>query len=158
MHKAEAVQLSDPGYFSDHLGFPHDVAMSGKEQPLRYRGCQNNVPIEDCFSATNPYAAILFSEYYYDKRYNDPQIASRESDQFRWECQWLPPLDRWTDGETCADEHAGFDSTNGAHAGFIDDFNEHGHAINMSSTNYTNVACGEYITGSGGVWSVQNFE
>ncbi len=34
-----------------------------------YRGCQKNVPIEDRFSATNPYAAIIFSEHYYDKRY-----------------------------------------------------------------------------------------
>ena len=34
-----------------------------------YRGCQRNVPIEDRFSATNPYTAILFSEHYYDKRY-----------------------------------------------------------------------------------------
>lgn len=33
----------------------------------------------------------------------------------------LPPLDRRTDGETCADEHAGYDSTNGVHAGFRDD-------------------------------------
>ena len=33
-----------------------------------YRGCQKNVPIEDCFFATTPYTAILFSEYYYDKR------------------------------------------------------------------------------------------
>jgi hypothetical protein len=115
--------------------------------------------------------------------------------QFRWDCQCLPPLNRWTDGETCADEHAEYDSTNGAHAGFRDDiceqrgwaqnecpgwgseadivegclqmmwdegpgddFNEHGHYINMSSTNYTKVACGVYITGSGEVWSVQNFE
>ena len=37
---------------------------------LKYRGCQKNVPIEDLFSATTPYAAILFSEHYYDKRYN----------------------------------------------------------------------------------------
>lgn len=115
--------------------------------------------------------------------------------QFRWDCQCLPPLDRWADGETCADEHAEYDSTNGVHAGFIDnicvprgwaqnecprwgseadivdgclqmmwdegpgeDFNEHGHYRNMSSTNYTKVACGVYITGSGEVWSVQNFE
>ena len=35
-----------------------------------YRGCQKNVPIEDRFSATNPYTAIIFSEHYYDKRYN----------------------------------------------------------------------------------------
>jgi hypothetical protein len=115
--------------------------------------------------------------------------------QFRWDCQCLPPLDRWADGETCADEHAEYDSTNGAHAGFRDDiceprgwaqnecprwgseadivdgclqmmwdegpgddFNKHGHYINMSSTNYTNVACGFYINDSGEVWSVQNFE
>jgi len=37
--------------------------------PDLYRGCQKNVPIEDRFSATNPYTAIIFSEHYYDKRY-----------------------------------------------------------------------------------------
>jgi hypothetical protein len=37
--------------------------------------------------------------------------------QFRWDCQCLPPLDRWTEGEACADEHAEYDSTNGVHAG-----------------------------------------
>ncbi len=37
--------------------------------PAGYRGCQKNVPIEDRFSATNPYTAIIFSEHYYDKRY-----------------------------------------------------------------------------------------
>ncbi len=26
--------------------------------------------------------------------------------QFRADCQCLPPLERWTDGESCADEHA----------------------------------------------------
>ena len=115
--------------------------------------------------------------------------------QFRWDCQCLPPLDRWTDGEACADEHAAYDSTNGVHAGFREDictprgwaqnecpewgseasivdgclqmmwdegpgedFNEHGHYINMSSTTYTKVACGVYTTDAGKVWSVQNFE
>ncbi len=34
-----------------------------------YRVCQKNVPIEDRFSGIIPYAAILFSEHYYDKRY-----------------------------------------------------------------------------------------
>ncbi len=115
--------------------------------------------------------------------------------QFRWECQCLPPLSRWHEGEECADDHAEYDSENGAHAGFIagictpggwaqnecpgwgsgtqiidgclqmmwdegpgEPFSEHGHYINMSSTNYTNVACGIYTTNSGDVWSVQNFE
>ncbi len=40
--------------------------------------------------------------------------------QFRWECQCLPPLERWTDGESCADEHAEYDSTRSAHDGFRD--------------------------------------
>lgn len=40
--------------------------------------------------------------------------------QFRWDCQCLPPLARWTDGESCADEHAEYDSTHSAHAGIND--------------------------------------
>ncbi|MBI5533988.1 MAG: hypothetical protein HY898_14800 [Deltaproteobacteria bacterium] len=36
------------------------------------------------------------------------------------------------------------------------DFASHGHYINMSSTQYTEVACG-YYDGPGGVWAVQNF-
>jgi Cysteine-rich secretory protein family len=41
--------------------------------------------------------------------------------QFRADCQCLPPLERWTDGESCADEHAQYDSEqNSAHAGFVD--------------------------------------
>ena len=38
--------------------------------------------------------------------------------QFRRECQCLPPLQRWKEAESCADEMAEYDSTNGAHAGF----------------------------------------
>lgn len=41
--------------------------------------------------------------------------------QLRWECQCLPPLARWTEAEGCADQHAEYDSTRGAHAGFRDD-------------------------------------
>ena len=37
-----------------------------------YRDCQKNIPIEDHFSATTPYAAILFSEHDHDKRYKSP--------------------------------------------------------------------------------------
>lgn len=40
--------------------------------------------------------------------------------QLRWECQCLPPLERWTQGEGCADQHAQYDSTRSAHSGFID--------------------------------------
>ena len=34
----------------------------------------------------------------------------------------------------------------------------HGHYINMSSTKYTKVACGFYVTPNGEVWSVQDFK
>ena len=41
--------------------------------------------------------------------------------QFRMDCQCLPPLDRWLDGEDCADEHAEYDADRDrAHAGFRD--------------------------------------
>ena len=38
--------------------------------------------------------------------------------QLRWECQCLPPLERWNDGEACANQEAEYDSTRSAHAGF----------------------------------------
>ncbi|MCA9582996.1 MAG: hypothetical protein KC416_14450, partial [Myxococcales bacterium] len=41
--------------------------------------------------------------------------------QLRGDCQGLPPLDRWVEGEACADAHAEYDSTQEAfHAGFAD--------------------------------------
>ena len=40
--------------------------------------------------------------------------------QLRWECQCLPPLERWTAGEGCADQHSEYDSTRSPHAGFRD--------------------------------------
>jgi hypothetical protein len=39
-----------------------------------------------------------------------------------------------------------------------EDFQAHGHYINMSSTSYSRVACGFFTTGSGDVWAVQNFQ
>jgi Cysteine-rich secretory protein family len=39
-----------------------------------------------------------------------------------------------------------------------EDFSQHGHYINMSSTGYTKVACGFFVTSNGSVWSVQNFK
>ena len=41
--------------------------------------------------------------------------------QLRWECQCLPALQRWNAAEGCADQHAEYDSTRSAHAGFRDD-------------------------------------
>jgi hypothetical protein len=39
--------------------------------------------------------------------------------QLRWECQCLPPLARWTEAESCADQHSEYDSTRDPHSGFI---------------------------------------
>ncbi|MEO6954647.1 MAG: CAP domain-containing protein [Polyangia bacterium] len=38
------------------------------------------------------------------------------------------------------------------------DFQSHGHYINMSSTHYTQVACGFYTLADGSVWAAQNFK
>lgn len=110
--------------------------------------------------------------------------------QLRWECQCLPPLERWTDAEMCSDQQSADDQNGGgAHGNFGDcgenaqntcpnwgspeqliggclqmmwdegpgeDFQAHGHYINMSSTSYGRVACG--ISGDGQVWSNQNFK
>jgi hypothetical protein len=38
------------------------------------------------------------------------------------------------------------------------DFQQHGHYINMSSTSYSMVACGFYVTPSGDVWAAQDFK
>jgi len=40
--------------------------------------------------------------------------------QLRWECQCLPALERWTEGESCANQQAEYDSTRTAHAGYRD--------------------------------------
>jgi hypothetical protein len=39
------------------------------------------------------------------------------------------------------------------------DFNGgHGHYINMSSTQYTRVACGFHVLADGSVWATQDFQ
>ncbi len=130
----------------------------------------------------------------------DPaQDCVNRINQFRRECQCLPPLQRWTDGEDCADRQAMIDQqTMTAHNGFRmgvcssgggqnecpgwlgwgsvestisgclqqmwdegpGDFYgppPHGHYINMSSTRFTRVACGFFISGST-TTAVQNFQ
>ncbi|MBK8254282.1 MAG: hypothetical protein IPK82_16640 [Polyangiaceae bacterium] len=39
-----------------------------------------------------------------------------------------------------------------------DDFATHGHYINMSNPNYTQVSCGFFVMDNGAVWAVQNFK
>lgn len=38
-----------------------------------------------------------------------------------------------------------------------EDFQAHGHYINMSNPSYTQVSCGFFVTADGSVWAVQNF-
>jgi uncharacterized protein YkwD len=56
----------------------------------------------------------------------------RRINQFRCECQHLPPLMRWRDGEACANQMAQYDSEHSdrAHAGFIDRICSGGNAQN----------------------------
>jgi uncharacterized protein YkwD len=115
--------------------------------------------------------------------------------QFRWECQCLPPLERNPEGEDCADQHSQYDyEQDEAHAGFRamicdpsgssqnecpgyggrfgvvdyclqqmwdegpgEDFQEHGHYLNMTDPDFTAVACGIYTDSEGVIWAVQNF-
>ena len=128
-----------------------------------------------------------------------PSTGDRAADcvarinQLRAECQCLPPLGRWVEGEACADTHAEYDSSRSPHAGFSEricaesgfgqnecpgwpntgavidgclqamwdegpgeDFQLHGHYLNMSSDRFTQVACG-FFDGPAGQWAVQNF-
>ena len=53
--------------------------------------------------------------------------------QFRCQCQHLPPLERWTDGEACADRMAQYDSehmSDGPHAAFQAGIRDAGHGQN----------------------------
>lgn len=56
----------------------------------------------------------------------DPaQDCVNRINQFRAECACMPPLERWTEGEACADDMAEYDSERDeAHAGFRDDICE----------------------------------
>jgi hypothetical protein len=48
------------------------------------------------------------------------QDCVNEINQFRWQCQCLPPLERWTEGEACADQMAQYDyETNRPHGGMM---------------------------------------
>jgi hypothetical protein len=125
----------------------------------------------------------------------DPaQDCVNRINQLRWECQCLPPLARWSEGEACASMHAEYDTTRTPHSGFRDgiceeggsgqnecpgwpsvdatvsgclqlmwdegpgeDFQMHGHYLNMTNDRFSMVACGFHTTAGGDVWAVQNF-
>jgi len=127
----------------------------------------------------------------------DPaQDCVNRINQFRAECQCLPPLRRWVEGEACADEHAAYDAERQApHAGFSgricaesgfgqnecpgyggvghvidvclqqmwdegpgENFQQHGHYLNMTNARFSMVACGFFDSPQVGMWAVQNFQ
>lgn len=158
---------------------PADTAAESTGEPMT--SCESGPlpgPIPGCAPAPMPSSGDI------------AQDCVDRINQFRWECQCLPPLARWSDAETCSDEQSGNDqATNSPHGNFGacgewaqntcpnwgseqdvivgclqamwdegpgEPFSEHGHYINMSSSEYTKVACGFSSSGAG-VWANQNF-
>lgn len=65
------------------------------------------LPIAGCSPAPLPSTGDLYED------------CVRRINQLRTVCQCLPPLERWLDGESCADAHAEYDAMTGqAHSGF----------------------------------------
>ncbi|MEZ4459067.1 MAG: hypothetical protein R3E66_04940 [bacterium] len=177
-----ATTLADTGVDTSSTPTNNTSTPKPDPDPAFENPCESgplSAPIPDC--SPTPLAST-----------GDPrEDCVQRINQFRWECQCLPPLERWTDGEACADQQAANDAAkNAPHDGFSsgicsprgfaqnecpgwggwdrvnsaclqqmwdegpgEPFSAHGHYINMSSTQYTMVACGE-----GGGWFVQNFQ
>ncbi len=168
----DAASPNDP---SESEGLPAQTSETCEDGPLE-------LPVEGCapeFEETG--------DFYED--------CVARINQLRWECQCLPPLERWVEAESCADAQAEYDyEVDEAHAGISngicepgggsqnecpdygerfgiidyclqqmwdegpgEDFQAHGHYINMSSTTVNKVACGRFETPDGSIWSVQNF-
>lgn len=158
---------------------PADSMGESTGEPMT--GCETGplpAPIPGCAPAPMPSSGDVY------------QDCVDRINQFRWECQCLPPLARWSDAETCSDEQSGNDqATNSPHGNFGvcgesaqntcpnwgseqdviggclqamwdegpgEPFSAHGHYINMSSSQYSKVACGFSSSGAG-VWANQNF-
>lgn len=82
------------------------------EPPVQVNPCDSGpleLPIQGCRPAPPPTTG-------------DPaEDCVRRINQLRWECQCLPPLQRWREGESCATEQSAYDADgNGPHAGFRD--------------------------------------
>lgn len=80
--------------------------------------CQDgplDAPLANCTPSTLPATG------------DDGEDCVQRINQLRAECQCLPPLKRWVEGESCAEEHAAYDAQlETAHAGFRDQICEHG--------------------------------
>ncbi len=73
-------------------------------------GCESG-PLAEPIAGCTPVPAASTGDF--------AQDCVDRINQFRWECQCLPPLQRWTDAEMCSDEQSANDqSTGAAHGNF----------------------------------------
>lgn len=89
-----------------------DAAEDGASDPTTapMSGCDSG-PLPAPIAGCTPVAAPSTGDF--------GQDCVDRINQFRWECQCLPPLARWADAETCTDEQSGNDqSSGGAHGNF----------------------------------------
>jgi hypothetical protein len=185
---AGAGALAEAGMSDDEEEDPmqDDMSSSGITPIDRVATCDDgplDAPLPDCAPEPVPDSGDFYAD------------CVARINQFRWECQCLPPLERWVEGEDCANQHSEYDyEVNQAHAGIKggicenggngqnecpgyspnfgivefclqqmwdegpgEDFNVHGHYLNMSNPRFTGVACGLFTTPDGKIWSVQNF-
>lgn len=86
-----------------------DVGRPDAGMPERCAGGPLDAPIAGCNPTAPPSTGDLAED------------CVRRINQFRLECQCLPPLARWVEGESCATAHATYDSEGRpAHSGFRD--------------------------------------
>lgn len=87
-----------------------DVGPPDFGNPVFLNPCESGpleLPIADCRPTPLPSTG------------DDREDCVRRINQFRWECQCLPALTRWREGEACADQQAAFDAqTSTPHNGF----------------------------------------
>lgn len=108
------VTSSDDASSDDGGTSRRDAATSAADvgPPPPLEGCAGGpleLPLDGCRPAPLPSTGDPYED------------CVRRINQLRWECQCLPPLTRWTEGESCADQHAEYDAEGaGPHGGFND--------------------------------------
>ena len=96
-------------FFQEGPGNPGGGTGGAPGDPRFIADCSNgplDAPIANC----QPEAPASTGDAYAD--------CVTRINQLRWECQCLPPLQRWNDAEACANQHSEYDSTRQAHSGF----------------------------------------
>lgn len=94
----------------DVAASPQDMGPTDFGMPVYQNACESGPlaePIANCRPTPLPSTGDVRED------------CVRRVNQFRWECQCLPPLQRWRAGESCADQQAANDAQTGVpHGGF----------------------------------------